>query len=353
MPLKQKRWERPSASNKSLWKSTNTIKVSQLVFLIIFRTLYGRFFMFFSIIPFSHSMGTEPLLYAWGDIWENTIWIGSIVEIPYGKNMENGIIAWIYRESPIDISSEAFARIKDINGIVTNRILLSPYQIDMICAISVKYMIPIHRVLAIFLTRPVVSRLEKKHYEQLIHIDSIEDDTLKKLQDENDEKIWWKIHIVQDNIVTPDLVENYINWPTIIILPDDFAIMPYQKYYTNREDILFVTTDMTDTKRAQAWIDITNGVFSIIYWTRKILYYNLSKYKNIIYIEDALGPDYWHYPIRINYNDILRIFMETNPSIWLTILTSVPTLTTFIHFKNFEIKNIKHPIRNQYSWKKI
>lgn len=279
-------------------------------------------------------MGTEPLLYAWGDIWEDAVQVGSVVEIPYGKNMENGIVAWIYGESPIDIHSEAFWRIKSIERIITHKILLAPYQIDMICALSVKYMIPIHRVLAIFLTRPILSRLERKNYEQLTDICPMQ---------RNEKITQGKIHIIQDGIVTPEIVENYIEWPTVIILPDDFALIPYRKHYANSNDILFVTSDMTDTKKAQAWIDIANGVFSIIYWTRKILYYNLSKYRNIIYIEDALGPDYWHYPIRINYNDIFRIFVNINPSVYCTILTSIPTLATLVHFKHFEIKNISHP----------
>ncbi len=280
-------------------------------------------------------MGTEPLLYAWGDIWEDAIQVGSLVEIPYGKNIENGIVAGIYQESPIDIHSEAFSRIKSIERVITHKILLAPYQIDMICALSTKYMIPIHRVLGIFLTRPILARLERKNYEQLI-VDIQENKYDKK-------NAQGKIHIIQDGIVTPDIVENYIEWPTVMILPDDFALIPYRKHHTEDKNTLFLTTDMTDTKRAQAWIDIANGVFSIIYWTRKILYYNLSKYRNIIYIEDALGTDYWHYPIRISYNDILRIFMEINPAACLTLLTSVPTLTTLVHFKHFEIKNISHP----------
>ncbi len=325
-----RRWEEHSDSKKISEK----LQRHRLVFLIIFRTLYGRFFMYFSIIPFTHSIGTEPLLYAWGDIWEDTIQVGSLVEIPYGKNRENGIVAGIYQESPIDIQSESFLRIKTIERIITNTALLHPYQIDMICALSAKYMIPIHRVLAIFLTRPVLTRLEKKNYDQITDKNPI-------LHDKN--IIQGKIHIIQNGIVTPDLVNTYINWLTVIILPDDFAMMPYRKFHNNNNDILFVTGDMTDTKRAQAWIDITNGVFSIIYWTRKILYYNLSKYKNIIYIEDALGPDYWHYPIRINYNDIFRIFVQMNPIIYCTILTSIPTLSTLVHFKKFEIKNISHP----------
>lgn len=285
--------------------------------------------MFFSVIPFTHSIGIQPLVYAWGDISEDEISIGSMVEIPYGNLCENGIIAWIYSDSPIDPMSESFSRIKTIQRVITSKKLIAPYQVNMICEISSRYMIPIHRILGIFLPKPIFSRLEKKNYEQI-----------KNQETSYRNKKKWAIHIVKDGIVTPQIVSKYLQWPTVIIVPDDFAMKPYQSMCKDTENVLFVTGDMTETKRAKAWIDITNGSFSIIYWTRKILYYNLSKYKNLIYIEDALGPDYWHYPIRIQYNDILRIFSKVNPWIQLTILTSLPCLSTLSYFRDFTIKNI-------------
>jgi hypothetical protein len=297
--------------------------------------------MYFSIIPFTHSIGINPLVYSSDEILEEDIQIGTIVEIPYGKGIENGIIAEKYMNSPIEINTESYTRIKTISRIVTTKKILAPYQIQMISMLAEKYMIPIHRVLGIFLTRPILTRLERKNYEQLE----------EKLSTPNEN---WsgKFHITQEWIVTPELLESYINWPTIVVLPDDFAMMPYREYLKNQEWILFIGNDMTDTRKAQAWIDISNGVFSTIYWTRKILYYNLSHYKNIIYIEDSLGPNYWHYPIRIRYNDILRIFVEVNPHITFSILSSVPTITALNYFRHFEIKNIEY-IKKINPWNKI
>ena len=93
--------------------------------------------------------------------------IGQIVEIPYGNKIENGIVAEIYTECPIDEMSEAYMRIKAMSRIITDKRLLAPYQLDMITQISARYMIAIHRVLAIFLTRPILARLERKDYEQI------------------------------------------------------------------------------------------------------------------------------------------------------------------------------------------
>ena len=93
--------------------------------------------------------------------------VAQIVEIPYGNKLENGIVAEIHTECPIDEASEAYMRIKPMSRIITDKILLAPYQLDMIRAIATRYMIAIHRVLAIFLTRPILSRLERKDYEQI------------------------------------------------------------------------------------------------------------------------------------------------------------------------------------------
>jgi hypothetical protein len=65
--------------------------------------------------------------------------------------------------------------------------------------------------------------------------------------------------------VTPELVESMISDRTVVILPDGYAMMPYRLRYADRDDILFVHEDMTDIRRAQAWIDISNGLFPIIY----------------------------------------------------------------------------------------
>ena len=128
--------------------------------------------------------------------------LGQIVEIPYGKSTENGIVAAIHINSPIDTNSESYARIKPIHRIVTDSVLLSQYQITMIIEIAKRYMIPIHRVLAIFLTRPILARLERKNYAQIVPTTTRSITT--KTQKSNN-----SIHIVQDSIVTPSLVEIY------------------------------------------------------------------------------------------------------------------------------------------------
>jgi primosomal protein N' len=90
-----------------------------------------------------------------------------VVTIPYGSRIEHGLIAELHEVSPIDTESEAYARIKSVISVVTMKPLLAPYQITMILSLAQRYMLPIHRVLQIWLTRPVLSRLEKKQYSQI------------------------------------------------------------------------------------------------------------------------------------------------------------------------------------------
>lgn len=158
--------------------------------------------MFFSIIPFSHSIGVQPLIYSGIDVTMDDLQIGQIVEIPYGKSTEDGIVAAIHIDSPIDTNSESYARIKPIHHIVTDSVLLAQYQITMIIEIAKRYMIPIHRVLAIFLTRPILARLERKNYAQIVP------DTSRPTPQKT-QKPTHSIQIVQDYIVTPILVETY------------------------------------------------------------------------------------------------------------------------------------------------
>jgi primosomal protein N' len=255
-----------------------------------------------------------------------------VVTIPYGSRIEHGLIAELHEVSPIDTESEAYARIKSVISVVTMKPLLAPYQITMILSLAQRYMLPIHRVLQIWLTRPVLSRLEKKQYSQ---IDKTSD---WPLTIDN----WQFIHtltLLKDGIVTPELVESMISDRTVVILPDGYAMMPYRLRYADRDDILFVHEDMTDIRRAQAWIDISNGLFPIIYWTRRILLYNLERYDHIIYVEDTLGSDYWHYPIHIDYLDILRMLANARPPLRISIVTSTPRLTTLSLFRDFELSN--------------
>lgn len=54
--------------------------------------------------------------------------------------------------------------IKSIVSIVSDMPILSVYQITMIQRIAMKYILPIHKVLQIFLSEPILRRLQKYNF---------------------------------------------------------------------------------------------------------------------------------------------------------------------------------------------
>jgi hypothetical protein len=50
----------------------------------------------------------------------------------------------------------------------------------------------------------------------------------------------------------------------VIIAPDDFTLFAYESEFSS-PDTLFLPNESTDTKRAQAWIDIVNGKYTRIF----------------------------------------------------------------------------------------
>jgi primosomal protein N' len=280
--------------------------------------------MYLSVIPFSHSIGASPLTYVWGDIFSPTTPLGSILEIPLWKSQEYGLLVWTSEENLWDIQD-----VKTILRVITDRTVIEPYQIDMIISLSRRYMIPIHRVLGFFLTKPTLKRLEKYGYNLIWKKGNQLENEWKKEKN--------KLIFFGDTIITPDILEKFLENRTIVICPDDFSLENYRKSFEN-EWTFFFSSELTDTRKAKAWIDIQNGKYERIFWTRRILYYNLAHYTNILYLEDAFSREYFHFPSRIHYLDVL-FSLEKHTQFTIQILTSIPLLSTLSRSKNFEIIN--------------
>ncbi|MBP9779152.1 hypothetical protein KBD33_00845 [Candidatus Gracilibacteria bacterium] len=279
--------------------------------------------MYLSIIPFSHSIGTSPLTYVGGDIFSDDIALGSIVLIPLGKGQELGLIVGISEEN-----TEMREDIKTILQVITKRTVIAPYQIDMILFLARRYMIPIHRVLGFFLTQPILKRLEKYGYDILSETTQTSQHTIPRKKE---------LVFFSETTITSDILHPYLGEKTIIICPDDFSLENYRKDFEN-EHTFFYSTDLTDTRKAKAWIDIRNGKYTQIFGSRRLLYYNLAHYTSIIYLEDAFGKEYYHFPSRIHYLDVL-FSLERTEHMNVSILTSVPLLTTLSQSKHFNIIN--------------
>ena len=274
--------------------------------------------MFVDVIPSEHSIGIHPLTYSVPEAFEDNIAPGCIVEIPVRNSTEYWVVIWFREYAPENME------LKDIIQVITSKKILAAYQIAMIMEISMRYLIPIHRVLGFFLSKTVIKRLLKKEFLQI-------NEEVEKIQNELAVE---EIVILKESIITGKILKNYIEEWTIILCPDDLSIYRIEEELSEFKNILYIPNESTETKKAQSWIDIKNKKYDIIVWNRKILYYNLSEYKKIIYLEDAFGREYFHYPIKIEYIDILNILNQQG-TFNISILTSVPRLTTLKIFHHF------------------
>ncbi len=56
--------------------------------------------MLIDVIPLKHTLSTDPFLYSISETWKDDIQIGSLVEIPVGKNIDLGVVSKIYMDTP-------------------------------------------------------------------------------------------------------------------------------------------------------------------------------------------------------------------------------------------------------------
>ena len=280
--------------------------------------------MYISVIPLRHSLSKHPYVYFVPEIWYDTLALGYLVEVPIGKHIVEWIVAKI-NISPwekIDPSD-----IKSIICVIASLEIIAPYMISMIEEIADRYFLLIHKVASMFLPAPLLARLDKKNY--------ILSDTPVKAQIKKEalpRKI--EIHHYIDSIFRREDISAYMKPKTVFIFPDDIllALFSAKKEDDHERDISLIPTELTPARRVGAWIDTYNGKYSIIFWTRRLLYYNLCKYEHIIYIEDSFATEQYTYPIKIQNLDILRA-LDTTRSHTITLISSTLSLMTLSYFR--------------------
>lgn len=147
---------------------------------------------------------------------------------------------------------------KSIISIVSETPILSEYQVTMICRIAMKYILPIHKVLQIFLSEPTLRRLEKYNFP----IENFSEKMRKTPKN-------FDIFLTRNDIITPEKILPFFIPSLVIILPDDILLQRFENFLKNseniwKEKISFYPAEMTDTKRSQAFIDILNKKSEII-----------------------------------------------------------------------------------------
>ncbi len=276
--------------------------------------------MHITVIPFSHSLTLDPFSYSVPDIWRASIRLGWLVEIPFGKNIDLGIIAGMDEEIPLHVDPES---IKPILRVIASIEILSLAQISMILSIGHRYLMPLHTVLKMFLPAPLLSRLDKKNY-----ILTPSEDT-PKIDHKNRKKT---IEHYRDRALCHEDLSQYLHPGSVVIFPDDFFLFTMTKNFTSI--LSQCPSEATVVRKSKFWIDAYEWREKIIAWTRRLLYYNLAQYDYLYYIEDAFWDEDYQYPTRLRNLDILRIFTDQT-ELDVTIVTSTPTLELFAHFRDF------------------
>lgn len=268
--------------------------------------------MLIEVIPFGGSIDNKWLTYYARDELVGSIQLGCLVEVPFRNVVDYAIVTSLE-------SSEVLESPKSIVRVVTSIPLLAPYQIQSIFDNSSYYFVHAHHILSLFLSKMLVRYLEKKNFIGL---------TPSMITTKKGSSIYNTIHFYHhtNNASFFESIQKYILGRTVLIFPDDFAIEAYLKTYPiDPETMLVVPDKLTETKKYKAFCSVYNGEKNIIIWTRRILYYNLSCYENILYIEDALHKSamrFWH---TYKHLEILRK-MAPNSNLSITILSTLPSI---------------------------
>lgn len=221
---------------------------------------------------------------------------------------------------------------KSIVRIITSIPLLSHYQISSIFDIASYYFVHTHHILSLFLSKSLVKYLEKRDFTALLPKGNSWED--------NSHKTIWFYHHTSD-VPFFQAIWKYISNRTVLIFPDDFSIDAYIKLHPIDPDTTLIIPDkLTETKKYKAFCSVYNGEKNIIIWTRRILYYNLSYYENILYIEDALHTKAMRFNHTYKHLEILRKIASYS-HFHITILSTLPSIESIylLHTNVYKSKN--------------
>ena len=266
--------------------------------------------VFIEVIPFGGSIDNEGLTYFVRNELAESIQIGCLVEVPFRNAVDYALVTRI-DSSKIPESPKSIVRI------ITSIPLLTPYQIESIFDSSTYYFIHAHHILSLFLSKTLVKYLEKQNFKAL---------TARALIQENIPNNIIRFYHHTSDASFIESLQSHILPSTVIVFPDDFFLDTFLKYSPiNPETTLVVPDALTETKKHKAYISVYNGEKNIIIWTRRILYYNLSHYDHIVYIEDALHKTAMRFNHTYKHLEILR-GMASKSHLQITIFSSLPSI---------------------------
>ena len=291
--------------------------------------------MLIEVIPFGGSIDDQWLTYFVRDELAEIIKIGCLVEVPFRNALDYAMVTnlsdtWI--NSTSDISSD---NIRSIVRIITTIPLLAPYQIYSIFDISSYYLVHAHHILSLYISKTLIKYLEKQDFRSLLL------STEKKVNNP-DPLICFSHHTDVSSFYKA--VDENILWRTILVFPDDFAIDAYMRHASLKWDTTLIVHDkLTETKKHKAFFSVYNGEKNIIIWTRRILYYNLSRYDRVVYIEDAINKTVMRFNHTYKHLELLRRLAHYS-HLHISIVSSLPSIESMYLLHTWVYRKADRPI---------
>lgn len=202
--------------------------------------------MIAQILPLDASHDSEGLTYFVPETLRTSIVAGQLVDIPFREEIMHGVVASVL-EWPGEIPEE----IRSIASIVFPTPVLSLAQIQTILETAKSSAIHIHKVVALFLTKPVLHRILKYgvHAPEF----TLEHPPVSKP----------KLHFVRDGAKLAEYCAQFESKRTVFIVPSDWYVSRIQTVIAG-ENIGIFSNDLTETKRAQLWLDIRSGKYETL-----------------------------------------------------------------------------------------
>ncbi len=315
--------------------------------------------MYILASPFSKTFDTLGLLYFVPDFLESQIWLWMIVEAPIWKKTENTVVLEVVenlekftKKHEISIAEE---KIRSITWVVTQTQFLSDKNIKISQFVSEHYFTQIHNAINLFfpaIVRKKILWVDEKFFTKLSNLEvgentknnEIKTNSLSELQkkvlkqiqnnfssNDNINLLYWitgswkteiYIKLIKKNLeknkqsllLIPEIILNNQIWEKII--------------ETFWEEVAIINSSITDTKKAQYFLDILSWKSKVIIWTRSALFYPYKNLELIIMDEEHDNSYNSDKSPRYKTKEIIEKMLELNPDLKVLLWSWTPSINS-------------------------
>lgn len=287
--------------------------------------------MFINVLPINISFWDEILTYFVKKEQSKFLQVWSIVTIPIRNNIHRWIVIGFASQLP-NLDFE----IKSIIDVVCSFPIISKYQIWLIFALNNKYFYSLNKVVNLFFPNYIWNRLDKNSFLDIANINYS-----NQKQGEIKKKPTL-IHNISNLKYDEILEKSFDNLDDcVLIFWDDYSIDSFMEKNSKKFDAIIYKNSMTYSKKYKVYLQVLSKEKNIIIWTRKILQYNLSAYKKIIFIEDSIVKNNYNQLEKYKNLDIIKfIYLQKQFEIYF--VSNIPSIDLFYMSKieKFEYKTI-------------